>query len=109
MKNTDKKKLKIAFFGTPEVASETLQILKDYGFLPSFVITSPDRRQGRKMILTPPPVKTWAIENSIPFFQPEKIDDESIAIIKKENCDIFIVVAYGKIFPKRLLEFPPLG
>lgn len=94
------------FFGTPDVASETLEILKISGFLPSLIVTSPDRPAGRKMLLTPPPVKTWAIENNIPYIQPEKLND---LILKIQNVDLFIVVAYGKIIPEKLIKSPRLG
>lgn len=67
------KDLKFVFWGTPDVASETLEILKQNGYLPMLIVTAPDKPQGRKFTLTPPPVKTWAIENNIPFIQPEKI------------------------------------
>ena len=68
------KNIKFVFFGTPDVASETLEILKVNGYIPSLIITSPDKPQGRKMLLTSPPVKTWAIENNIQYLQPEKLD-----------------------------------
>lgn len=67
------KNLKFVFWGTPDVASETLEILKENGYIPSLIITAPDKPQGRKMIITPPPVKVWAIENNIPYLQPENI------------------------------------
>lgn len=98
-------KLNFAFFGTPEVASETLEILKQGGFLPSLIVTSPDKPQGRKMLVTPPPVKVWAQENNIPFIQPEKLSKEEI----KNNFDLFVVVAYGKIIPESILNMPRLG
>ena len=47
--------LKFVFFGTPDVASETLEILKENGYSPSLIITAPDKPQGRKLFLTPPP------------------------------------------------------
>ena len=94
------------FWGTPDVASETLEILKQNGFLPSLIVTSTDKPQGRKMLITPPPVKTWAIENNIPYIQPEKITKEQLQGIE---YDLFIVVAYGKIIPKEILEIPKLG
>ncbi|MDQ5954918.1 MAG: Methionyl-tRNA formyltransferase [Patescibacteria group bacterium] len=94
------------FFGTPDVASETLEILKQAGYLPSLIVTSPDKPKGRKMLLTPPPVKTWAIENSIPYIQPEKIND---LVLEIQNVDLFIVVAYGKIMPEKLIKLPRLG
>lgn len=103
------KDLNFIFFGTPDVASKTLDILKENGYLPSLIVTSPDKPQGRKMIITPPPVKTWAIENDIPFLQPEKITPEFISIIKSKETDLSIVVAYGKILPEELINIPKLG
>jgi methionyl-tRNA formyltransferase len=104
MQDTNKK-LNFVFFGTPDVASETLEILKQAGFLPSLVVASPDARAGRKMLLTPPPAKLWAIENNVPYTQPEKLNEEDF----KENFDLFIVVAYGKIIPENILKLPKLG
>jgi len=114
------KKLNFAFFGTPDVASETLEILKENGYLPSLIVTSPDKPKGRKMLITPPPVKIWAIENNIPYIQPEKIDpqvDPQVRLVAghksdlwpEEDFDLFIVVAYGKILPENLLNLPKLG
>jgi methionyl-tRNA formyltransferase len=102
-------KLNFVFFGTPDVGSETLEILKGHGFLPSLIITSPDKPQGRKMLITPPPVKTWAIENGIPYMQPEKLDEEFYKNLKNIACDLSIVVAYGKILPEAILKIPKLG
>ncbi|MDQ3244934.1 MAG: methionyl-tRNA formyltransferase [bacterium] len=113
------KKLKnnFVFFGTPDVASETLEILKQSGFLPSLIITAPDRPAGRKLLLTPPPVKTWATKNNIPYIQPEKITpsallDTSPLLSGRENTntpDLFVVVAYGKILPESIINMPRLG
>lgn len=105
---TNQEKLNFAFFGTPEVASETLKILKTNNFLPSLIVTTPDRPKGRKMLLTPSPTKIWAIENNIPFLQPEKLDQEFIDSLKS-NHDLFIVVAYGNIMPEKLINLPELG
>lgn len=103
-------KLNFVFLGTPDVASETIEILKQAGFLPSLIITSPDARQGRKMILTPTPVKVWAQENNIPCIQPEKLEKEMEIIIKNGSYfDLFIVVAYGKILPEEILNMPKFG
>lgn len=98
-------KLNFAFWGTPDVASDTLEILKRSGFLPSLIITSADKRQGRKMVLTPPPAKVWAEKNKIPYIQPEKIDVGQI----KSELDLFIVVAYGKIISENVLNLPKFG
>ncbi|MFN4181291.1 MAG: hypothetical protein ACK4FA_01155, partial [Candidatus Paceibacteria bacterium] len=70
-------KMKFVFFGTPDVASKTLEILKNAGYMPSLVVTAPDKPQGRKMIITPPPVKVWAEANNVPYIQPEKISPEN--------------------------------
>ncbi len=104
MNNRD---LNFVFFGTPDVASETLEILKQSGFLPTLIITAPDRPAGRKMLLTPPPVKTFAIENNIPYIQPEKITDEFISSLPE--VDLNIVIAYGKILKETLIKKPRLG
>lgn len=102
-------KINFAFFGTPDVSSETLEILKNNGYLPSLVITSPDKPQGRKMLLTSSSVKNWAMENNIPFLQPEKIDEDFTNKLSKENFDLFIVVAYGKILPEKFINIPKFG
>jgi len=76
-----KEKLNIAFFGTPEFAVDVLNELKNRGgstptgLLPGLVITAPDRPVGRKLIITPPPIKVWADENQIKTLQPEKLDE----------------------------------
>lgn len=103
------KKLKYIFFGTPDVASKTLEILKTKGYLPSLIITAPDKPQGRKMLITPPPVKIWAQENNISILQPEKITPEFIKNLDNYKTDLFIIVAYGKIMPEELINTPKFG
>jgi len=106
----EQKDLKFAFWGTPEVASETLEILKQAGYLPSLIVTAPDRPQGRKMIVTPPPVKVWAEQNSIPYIQPEKVSQKEIQdVLRTLDPHFFLVVAYGKILPEEILNLPRLG
>jgi methionyl-tRNA formyltransferase len=109
------------FFGTPDVASETLEILKGYGYIPQLIVTAPDRPVGRHFVMTPPPTKTWAIENNIPYIQPEKITPEIIESLNTPSAyghsplsggdpvDLFIVVAYGKILPQALIDIPKYG
>jgi len=101
--------LNFIFFGTPDVASETLEILARSGYTPTLIITSPDRPQGRKMLVTPPPVKTWAEANKIPYLQPEKLDQEFISKLSALDSEFFIVVAYGKIMPTKLIDMPKFG
>lgn len=95
-----------AFFGTPDVASKTLGILKNFGFIPKVIITNPDRPKGRGLTLSPSPVAIWATEHNIPCLKPEKIDEGFYTKISDFNVDIFIVVAYGKIFPQKLIDMP---
>ena len=112
-------KLNFIFFGTPDVASETLEILKNGGYIPSLIVTAPDKPQGRKMIVTPPPVKVWAQKNNVPFIQPEKITpsafDTSPLLRGRtgrghdDSIDLFVVVAYGKILPEAIINMPALG
>ncbi|MDQ3075985.1 MAG: methionyl-tRNA formyltransferase [bacterium] len=103
------KNINFIFFGTPDVASLTLEILKEAGYMPGLIVTSPDKPQGRKMLLTPPPVKVWAEENNIPYLQPEKLTEEILDKIKSTKSDLAIVVAYGKIMPETIIKTPTLG
>lgn len=106
-------KLNFVFFGTPDAAEKTLEILKESGYVPSLVVTSTDKPKGRKMLVTPPPVKIWAEQNKIPYIQPEKLDtEETRAIFESKNnsgFDVFLVVAYGKMIPDDILAIPRLG
>ena len=100
-------KIKIGFFGTPEYAVMTLEKLHQAGFEIAFVVTMPDRPQGRKMIITPPPAKVWALAHDIKVYQPEKLRDPEFAEnLKKHECDVFVVIAYGKIIPDAILNIP---
>lgn len=103
------KNFKFVFFGTPDVASETLKILKESGFLPSLIVTATDKPQGRKMLLTPPPAKVWAIENNIEYMQPEKFDEVVMQKLRQIEPTLFIVVAYGKILKEEIINMPTLG
>jgi methionyl-tRNA formyltransferase len=98
-----------AYFGTPEVASDTLATLIEHGFVPAVVVTSPDAPRGRGLVLTPSPTKTLAFAHSIPVLTPEKLDEEALAAISAYGCTYAVVVAYGKIFPEALIGAFPLG
>jgi len=105
--NTD---LNIIFFGTPDIAVTVLNELKSAGMLPSLIVTNEDRPQGRKMILTAPPTKIWAEENDVEVLQPESLRDSgTIETLKSKGADLYIVVAYGKIIPKEILDIPKHG
>ncbi len=96
--------------GTPEFAVPCLQKLIDCGHEVTGVFTQPDKPQGRKMILTQPPVKELALANGIPVYQPVKMrDGTALEMMKEANPELAIVVAYGKILPKEILELPKYG
>ncbi len=74
------------------------------------VVTQPDKPAGRKMILTPSPVKEYASGENIPVYQPQSLKgEEFFDLLKSINPDIIVVVAYGKLIPKNVLDFPKLG
>lgn len=102
--------MKILFMGTPDFAVPSLQMLIDSPHEVVGVLTQPDKPQGRKQILTPPPVKTLALAHNIPVHQPASLKNGAIAdLLDQTKPDLIIVVAYGKILPKYVLDFPRLG
>ena len=104
----ENKNIRIGFFGTPDYAVIVLEKLKIAGFSIAFVVTNPDRPQGRKMLLTPPPVKVWAESNGVAVLQPETLKDAAFEEkLKSFSCDVFVVMAYGKIIPDSILNIPP--
>ena len=94
------------FFGTPRFAEIVLSSLIEKGLIPSLVICNPDRPVGRKKIVTPPPVKTLAQKHGIPVAQPESLADYKLPIT---DYSFAILAAYGKIVPKRVIDFFPKG
>ncbi|MCU0660439.1 MAG: methionyl-tRNA formyltransferase [Candidatus Pacebacteria bacterium] len=102
-------KYNIVFFGTPDFAVRILAELQKADLMPSLIVTAPDKPQGRKLIVTPPPVKVWALANNIPILQPEKLDAEFLYNIQHTTYDLFIVAAYGKILKKEVLDTPTHG
>ena len=102
--------MRVLFWGTPEFAAAPLRALIGEGFEVIGVVTQPDKPAGRSRRLTPPPVKEIALEEKIPCFQPSKPkDEEFLATIEAMRPDISIVVAYGHILPKRVIDLPRLG
>jgi methionyl-tRNA formyltransferase len=97
------------YFGTPNVASDTLAYLIEHGFVPDLVVTSPDAPKGRGLVLTPSPTKTLALTHNIPVLTPNTLDASVIADIQSYGCAYALVVAYGKIFPESLIATFPLG
>ncbi|HTV16179.1 MAG TPA: methionyl-tRNA formyltransferase [Acidobacteriaceae bacterium] len=103
--------MKLVFCGTPAFAVPTLKLALRAGYEVPLVVTQPDRPVGRDQILTPPPVKVVAIEAGIPVTQPEKIKSnaEFRAALEAIAPDAILVVAYGRIIPKWMLDLPRLG
>ena len=103
--------MKFVFFGTPRFAAIIVGGLINQGFLPSAVVTNPDRPAGRKKTITPPPVKIICrkLNPLLPILQPEKIDDDFLNQLREHDADFFLVAAYGKILPKSLISIPRYG
>lgn len=101
------KDLKVVFMGTPEFAVPILKMLNDNTNV-VLVVSQPDKEVGRKKILTPTPVKEYALKHNIEVYQPTKLKDDINTIIRK-NPDIIITCAYGQILPKHLLINPNYG
>lgn len=102
--------MKILFMGTPDFAVPSLQMLIDSVHELVGVVTQPDKPQGRKQILTPPPVKTLAQAHGISVYQPDSLKHEALLpLLQQTQPDLIVVVAYGKILPKYVLEFPRMG
>ena len=100
----------IVFFGTDAFSICVLEELKVGGFLPKLIVTAPDNKVGRGLILTPPPVKIWAEKNNIEVLQPETLSDTSfISTLSTPPYTLFIVASYGKIIPQSVLDIPERG
>jgi len=101
--------VRVAFFGTPTLASTILEALCESPYKPALVVTAPDKPAGRGYALTPPAVKETAAHYDIPVLQPEKLDEQFAEQLLHQAWDVFIVAAYGKIIPKRILDIPVKG
>lgn len=96
--------------GTPDFACPTLQNLIDLNANLVAVVTQPDRPKGRGQKLMPPPVKDLAVKYGIPVYQPSKVRDPAfVELVRKLEPDVIVVVAFGQILPKALLDIPLHG
>jgi methionyl-tRNA formyltransferase len=101
---------RIAFFGTPSFVKGMLDTLTERGFPPTLIITQPDAPQGRGLVVTPSPVKEWALAHEIDVATPENLKPENIPDeLLNSEWDLFIVASYGSIIPKVLLDKPKHG
>lgn len=96
--------------GTPDFSVPCLEKLISEGHDVAAVFSQPDKPVGRKHTITPPPVKKFAAERNIPVYQPESLkNSDACGVIEAIEPDVIVVVAYGKILPKRLLDLPKYG
>jgi len=101
---------RIVFFGTPAFAIPSLERLLQGSDEIVAVVTQPDRERGRGRKKSPSPVKELALQHRIPLFQPEKVKESSfVEAMRDLKPDLFVVVAFGQILPKSLLEIPKYG
>lgn len=103
--------MRILFWGTPAYALPSLEALLDAGHQVVAVVSQPDRRRGRGLALSPSPLKQRALELGLPVFTPERLRrdlplQDQLASLEAE---VSVVVAYGQILPKAVLDQPPLG
>lgn len=102
--------MRLLFMGTPDFAVPCLESLILAGHEILAVFTQPDKPVGRKQILTPPDVKVCALAHGLTVYQPTSMRDGSaMEIIRKLDPEAIIVAAYGKIFPKEVLNYPRYG
>lgn len=101
--------MRILYMGTPDFAVLPFRVLTE-NFDVVGVVTQPDKPKGRHMTLTPPAVKVAAMEKNIPVFQPTTLKDGAFQeVLDQLTPDVIVVVAYGKILPKYILDYPKYG
>jgi len=110
---TNNNQINYIFFGSSNLSVIVLNELKQSNYLPSIIVTTPDKEQGRKLVMKPNVVKQWAIDNNIAFYDAGKLNAEVVERLKsdatKMNAQLFIVASYGKIIPKAVLDIPTKG
>ena len=103
--------IKFVFYGTSEFSVFVLEALKKNELVPSLIVSTPDKAQGRKMEIKPTLAKIWAEQNGVLVFQPNKLDDEAFDFLRKfmgkNSIQVAIVASYGKIIPQRFLDLSP--
>ncbi len=102
--------MKVIFMGTPDFSVGTLEALVEAGHEVVLAVTQPDKPKGRGKEMQFTPVKECALKYHIPVFQPRRVREaDCIEELRKYNADIMVVVAFGQILPKEILEMTPYG
>lgn len=102
--------MKVLFMGTPDFAVPCLESLIKNEYEICGVVTQPDKPKGRGHKLVPPPIKVCAEANDIHVYQPESLRDKILLpILEEYKPELIVVVAYGKILPEYILNFPKFG
>ena len=102
--------MRVIFMGTPDFSVGTLEALIQAGHQVVLAVTQPDKPKGRGGKMQFPPVKETALEHGIPVFQPRKVrEPENIKELRKYQADVIVVVAFGQILPREILELTPYG
>ena len=102
--------MRLLFMGTPDFALFSLRALVEAGEDVVGVVTQPDKPKGRGYTLTPPPVKVYAEEKGLPVYQPKTLRDEAFAeLLRQIDPEVIVVVAFGKILPANVLDYPKYG
>lgn len=103
--------IRVVFMGTPDFAVPTLRaLIEDPRFTVLGAVTQPDKPRGRGRKLAPPPVKALALEHGLPVLQPQKArEPENVAALQELAPDYLVVVAYGQILPRSILDIPAIA
>ena len=102
--------MRVIFMGTPEFSVGTLEALIEAGHEAVLVVTQPDKPKGRGGKMQYTPVKEAALKHGIPVFQPRKVrEPECVEELRRYGADIIVVIAFGQILPKEILEMTPYG
>ena len=101
--------LRVIFAGTPDFAVPSLEKLVDTGVQVAAVLTQPDRTKGRGRMLAEPPVKSFAQQHQLPVIQTERLNSDVVEEVRLLNADMMVVVAFGLILPRALIELPRYG
>lgn len=102
--------MRVIFMGTPDFSVGTLEALVSAGHEIVLAVTQPDKPKGRGKSMQPTPVKEAAAAHGIEVYQPKRIrEEESIRVLREKQPDVIVVVAFGQILPKEVLDIPPLG